>query len=318
MALVTPPITDTVADGVFITHESIFISACGNSQFDQALAYLKMHPTLNVNHASVIPFYDDREHYQNGWTALHYVCQYGHAYNGALELIEYLLDHHPKMNFNVKSAMNMTPFDVACVQSFFGAIRLLSLDHRVDATVPKIVYVTANTKTPLLYATVGGYTGVIEHLMAASEEDESDDYDQLLHDEAKVAITNVCSEDHAIKILLEKLCSNTTVARHEMRLEHNQPRALIASLFAIVVFMCDGLLDVHQVAKRWPDDDECFEKKVSFLNIARQLPMELQMLLCHRVYGSAKNNILTQDSESAFRHLASQKCPKNVQHKLYM
>jgi len=32
--------------------------------------------------------------------------------------------------------------------------------------------------------------------------------------------------------------------------------------------------------------------------------MELQMILCHRVVGSMKQNILSKDSEAAFKSLA--------------
>jgi len=38
--------------------------------------------------------------------------------------------------------------------------------------------------------------------------------------------------------------------------------------------------------------------------ISSKLPMELQMILCHRVVGSMKQNILHKDSEAAFKQLA--------------
>ena len=38
--------------------------------------------------------------------------------------------------------------------------------------------------------------------------------------------------------------------------------------------------------------------------IAAKLPMELQMILCHRAVGSMKQNILRKDSEAAFKSLA--------------
>ena len=39
-------------------------------------------------------------------------------------------------------------------------------------------------------------------------------------------------------------------------------------------------------------------------SIASQLPLELQMVLCHRLMGSAKEIIPGQDSEVAFKNLA--------------
>ena len=41
-----------------------------------------------------------------------------------------------------------------------------------------------------------------------------------------------------------------------------------------------------------------------FFTIARQLPLELQMVLCYRVVGSAKEIIPGKDSEVAFKSLA--------------
>ena len=41
-----------------------------------------------------------------------------------------------------------------------------------------------------------------------------------------------------------------------------------------------------------------------FFTIASKLPMELQMILCHRAVGSMKDSVLSQDSEVAFKSLA--------------
>lgn len=46
-------------------------------------------------------------------------------------------------------------------------------------------------------------------------------------------------------------------------------------------------------------------KAIRYFNIVSQLPMELQMLLCHRVFASADNNITTSEAELGFRRLAS-------------
>jgi hypothetical protein len=52
---------------------------------------------------------------------------------------------------------------------------------------------------------------------------------------------------------------------------------------------------------------EIKEEKVSgaarFFSIAKELPMELQMVLCHRVVGSMRMNIPGEQRELAFREL---------------
>ena len=67
-------------------------------------------------------------------------------------------------------------------------------------------------------------------------------------------------------------------------------------MFALVVFVSDGLLEIKDTTTRTP--------AARFFSIARRLPLELQMMLCHRVVGSAKEIISGKDSEVAFKELA--------------
>ena len=71
-----------------------------------------------------------------------------------------------------------------------------------------------------------------------------------------------------------------------------------AEVFALVVFVSDGLLEIgkHDVASTSP--------AVRFVTIARQLPLELQMILCYLAVSSRKEIILIENSEVAFRDLA--------------
>jgi len=71
---------------------------------------------------------------------------------------------------------------------------------------------------------------------------------------------------------------------------------LAAEMFALVVFVSDGLLQVTQRGQVTP--------AARFFAIANQLPLELQMALCYGVVGSAKGVIQGRDSEVAFKSLA--------------
>jgi len=75
-----------------------------------------------------------------------------------------------------------------------------------------------------------------------------------------------------------------------------------SSLFALIVFMCDDHLKFkkQQNDHRQPDFVDNFQAKVRFFSIAKRLPMELQMLLCNRVYSSAEDSVLKKDTEPAF------------------
>jgi len=70
---------------------------------------------------------------------------------------------------------------------------------------------------------------------------------------------------------------------------------LAAEMFALVVFVSDGLLQIN---------DTTPSPAARFFSIAAQLPLELQMVLCFRQVGSTKEIIPGKESEVAFKELA--------------
>jgi len=71
---------------------------------------------------------------------------------------------------------------------------------------------------------------------------------------------------------------------------------LAAEMFALVVFVSDGLLQIN--------DSKTTTPAARYFSIAAQLPLELQMVLCHRQMGSDKEIIPGKESEIAFKELA--------------
>jgi len=100
--------------------------------------------------------------------------------------------------------------------------------------------------------------------------------------------------------LLERFVANPTQTRHEVRMKLGVLGELAAEVFALTVFLCDGLLQLNPAFGSLPSNDGA----VHFFAIASKMPMELQMVLCHRAVGSMKQNILLKDSETAFKALA--------------
>ena len=96
--------------------------------------------------------------------------------------------------------------------------------------------------------------------------------------------------------LLERFMANPTQTRHELRVKLGVLDKLAAEVFALTVFLCDDLLQLKPASH---------PAATLFFTIASKLPMELQMILCHRVVGSRKQNILHKDSEAAFKALAT-------------
>lgn len=65
------------------------------------------------------------------------------------------------------------------------------------------------------------------------------------------------------------------------------PFNLIGRLFGLVVLASDGFLSLTES----PNTDG----RHRFFRIMTQFPMELQMVICHRVYGSSRNNVKSSD-----------------------
>jgi len=95
--------------------------------------------------------------------------------------------------------------------------------------------------------------------------------------------------------VLQRFIANPALTRHELRVRLGFTEALAAEVFALTVFLCDGLLQLKPAI---------VTTTTRFFAIAKRLPMELQMILCNFVAGSKKQNILRKDSEVAFKSLA--------------
>jgi hypothetical protein len=94
--------------------------------------------------------------------------------------------------------------------------------------------------------------------------------------------------------------TNKVQVRHEVRAELGFADALGGDLFAMVIFVCDGLVKAKAGRTRSIPRPET----VRFFAIAQRLPMELQAILCYAVYSSGKERIPSKDSEAAFKSLA--------------
>ena len=99
--------------------------------------------------------------------------------------------------------------------------------------------------------------------------------------------------------LLERF-KNPVKTRRSVRVELGLLDELAAEMFALVVFVSDGLLQT--------DDATTPSPAARFFFIVAQLPLELQMVLCYRVMGSSKVIIRGKESEVAFMELARKLC----------
>ena len=191
--------------------------------------------------------------------------------------------------------MGQTPFLFACLYVHLLVVRMLK-DPHVDATLDD-----GNGCTPLWYASRWGYCKVIEWLIASGRdlgdiENKKGNWGIENYSALEIARWQEMSE---VESLLELFMANPEKIRSMVRVKLGM-WMMAAELFAIVVFLCDDLLQLkpasHPAAPK--------PTAVRFFTIASKLPMELQMILCRRVVGSMKQNILRKDSEAAFKSLA--------------
>jgi hypothetical protein len=267
-------------DSLQVTPTSLYFAALRGRE-NEVMEILMMDPTVDVNWRFE----------QDGRTALHGAC-----FNGRSKIVSMLLAH-PDVDVNKKSKKGETPFMLACKVRDFSILLMLR-DSRVQVNEPE-----NGGSTPLTSAAREGELDVIQWWIATGREIDlgtpgDEKTDVILATRPKNDWDDAGNRRRKeLASLLERFRENPSQVRHKVRLKLDWYNQEPPRLFAVVVFLSDGLLQVkgnqqnNDVAKR-------------FLNIARRLPLELQMILCHCAVGSTGMNISGRDSEDYFKDLA--------------
>jgi len=161
-------------------------------------------------------------------------------------------------------------------------------DSRVKVNEPKI-----DGTTPLWFAAARGHLDVIKWWIASGREMDLGEPGEVDKTDAIGGAMERGKTEAAS--LLERFKENPVKTRHAVRVELGWYDKLAAEMFALVVFVSDGLLQVN---------DTTPSPAARFFSIAAQLPLELQMVLCYRVMGSCKEILPGKESEVAFKELA--------------
>ena len=219
-----------------------------------------------------------------GWTLLHYACHQSHR-----SAVIPILLAHPDIDVNLITRVGNTPFLCACFYGNPSCVREMLKDSRVKPNEPD-----DDGWTPLYLAARGGHLDIIRWWIASGREmDIGKPGDVEKMDAIGKAKENGKTE---VVSLLEGFKSDAAQTRYPMRVEVGWYDELAAEMFALVVFVSDGLLQINDTTTTTP--------AARYFKIARSLPLELQMVLCHRQVGSGKEIIPGKESEVAFRELA--------------
>jgi len=250
---------------------------------DEVSSILKNNPAIDINHQS-----------EAGYNALHSASIFGYA-----EVVKLLLEH-PNIDVNRNYNDGRTAFSFSCAITSVSVSEVLIKDPRVDVTLAD-----DKGRTPLWWASCYGMLKTVECIIASGRDlgDVKNDMGADGWDGKNYTTLEIARKFKKTKVvtLLKGFLANPSWTRHELRTKLGLFDELAAGVFALIVFLCDDLLQLKEVVV---EQSKKFDNSVRFFSIAKTLPMEIQMLLCHRVVGSMKQNVLSNDSEPAFKALA--------------
>ena len=182
-----------------------------------------------------------------GCTLLHFACE-----RDSRSAVIPLLLAHPDIDVNVKDKFGRTPFLLACYNGNTSCVREMMLkDYRVKPNERN-----NSGQTPLWWAAADGRLDVIKWWIASGREidlGKPGDVDKTdaIGGAKKRGKTEVVT-------LLERFKENPEKTRHAMRVELGLLDELAAEMFAILVFVSDGLQpgsstsqDDYHLNSRW-------------------------------------------------------------------
>lgn len=224
------------------------------------------------------------------------------------------------------------PFMMACQEGHLDVIFLLLGDPRIDVNKPNL-----KNGTPLWYAAQRGHLQVVRHLLASDTRIDtariSSFNSRTAAEQARAMVHasrafDETEEDHQRRIangpliadLISEYEKDPGGVRWSLRLlpglrgahspfvdlvdlcvssdltsRSNGVDLFIGKVFALVVFFADGFVT---------ERSETPAEVLRFLRVSAKLPLDLQMLLCNRLYGSAREVVSTKVSEEGFLWLA--------------
>lgn len=175
---------------------------------------------------------------------------------------------------------------ISCREGGISCFKMLLKDRRVDPNKPNF-----DGRTPLwMLAAIASHEMIKYWVASGREMDLGEEFGNA----------DVIGEARSVRMfeiadLLEKFKENPEKVRHEVRVKIGWYDERAAEIFALVIFLPDGLLKIKEGG---------LNEAARFFKIATGLPMELQMVLCRRVVESMKTVIHKKESEVEFRELA--------------
>lgn len=263
-----------------MAEKRLWKAAKGN-KVDEVTALLNDHPEIDVNWAN-------ESLSAHGCTALHVACE-----GGYVQVVKLLLEREDIEVNQEEDLEGYSALSLACSKGRIGVVDLLLADPRVDA---------GQYGPPIWTAVFGGHLNVAEALVASSKDIGEFERDGVAWEEVFYGSRISEANKEKLRVLMENFTARPLQTRHDLRVQMGLVNANVAGHFASLIFLCDNLLQISPHLTG--------HKRARFFDIARRLPIELQMIICHRVMGSVAEIVSTVDSEGAFRSLAQHLLPE--------
>jgi hypothetical protein len=298
--LASDPTVD-VTWGDLVLQRTPFYRACGHGRTEVA-KYLLHHPRVELNQVS-----------GEGGTPFNVACAFGQTEIVRMLMLDERIDVQKPMN------TGGSPFLIASEKGHAEVVSMLWADSRID-----INFANYNLSTPLWFASQNVHLSVVQLILACGKD----------VDVEKKAIAGPSAWNNTTAFEIAMLMAgrgrwgNETLVQHaritrdagliaqlitDFKADPQSTRRrlwnvagirepLIAEIFALVVFLSDGfviLKDDHLT-----DGHNATTQVRRFFKVAEVLPLDLQMVLCNRLFSSPKDIVLTKYSETAFKKLA--------------
>lgn len=237
----------------------------------------------------------------NGATAFFMIAQKGLAH-----LVK-LLMADPRIDVNKGKDNGATPFIIACQKGMIEVVKLLLADPRVDCNTP-----LPDGHTPLAIAAGFNQVEVLQHLIASGKDldtraainlevtatlDVLTEWLEFLRSFKKpyVVPEDIARGKNHLQCLelIQQVEADPAQTRYKLFHQLRLGEGYAAELFALVIFVGDDYLAFRNAPKSF--------EVLRFFRIARRLPLEMQMILCHRVFGSTQDLVPKKLAEQAFK-----------------